>query len=823
MNKRSFSQRFALIAFALCTIELAHGATQIRRARCTLRGIGPLDGKITGVITIQQDGDSMGSIIHVEASGLYPNATHGFHFHQYGDVSDQAKGLNNGAHFAVGEQSDGARHGSPFDLDPRPHNGDLGNVVADADGKVSVTLQPSPNPWVRLDGSGYSVIGRAAVIHEKKDDATRTSPTGNAGGRYAQCVIGLEDTSLLESSRTGIDNVASATPVPSGSFVSCTLAPLKDSVSASKGAEPGPNGEIRPVGEIRFETNALGYVDVSGTVYMMPPSQSLGVYVHQYGSLESSKSIGPLWSQVLHDKQEYAHLKDMVTNCRGVSEYKDNVDGLAFPITRLVGRTLAIHQDANDPQSPVLAGCVLGLASFTKLNPIFRRTVIPKAECVFEATVDATNVKGRLTINSTDEYDCAVHITAHQISGIPVANSISSSNAQSSTKPILRVHENGDLLDASAKRLGNIVMDLLSTPVINGTIDGRLTPSNSPITTVKLTGADSIIGRGLSLRLVGEDAAKTRKNSETTQESENQHVFAQCVVGMSDIITPEEKTLNLPNTRISQKNATLQIGVAKMSPTYFYPPAEGQIWFRPLSNQTKDLEVELALMAKPSTNYTIRIYNHGSIRSKIADNFPSESLFLILYPRSTQISDFRFISDADGYIRLKTPLIQQPSATNPQRTLSQLLGKAILVQPVYDEVVLPAVGFGVIGVADPEYVEPPSLIKTPNVEQEAQEKDNTTLIAASVGGAIGACLLLGTLMLIKYRKGMKHIDDKAKKLVKNVEYSDLSFGKQLGSGSFGEVYVGSWRGTEVAIKKLNFGKITKEALKKFDHEVSVMI
>eukprot|EP00002_Diphylleia_rotans_P006346 TRINITY_DN1572_c0_g1_i7.p1 TRINITY_DN1572_c0_g1~~TRINITY_DN1572_c0_g1_i7.p1 ORF type:complete len:1163 (+),score=185.46 TRINITY_DN1572_c0_g1_i7:1196-4684(+) len=432
------------------------------------------------------------------------------------------------------------------------------------------------------------------------------------------------------------------------------------------------------------------------------------------------------------------------------------------------------------------------------------------------------NLKGRLTINSTDEYDCAVQVTAHQISGFPIQTNDQMETNQKYEPLIFQIYNNGDLLDINAKRLGSVFMDLISTTIVNGTIDGKLT--SNPITNIRLTGMDSIIGRGISLHFPSKEITKGFKSFKTDQQS-NQNIFGQCVVGMSDVVTSEEKILNLPNSKISQKNASIQIGVAKMSPTYFYPPAIGQIWFNPFNNQTNDLEVELAILAKPLTNYTIRIYNHGSIRSKIADNFPLESLYLILYPikSNTHQDDFRFLSDTNGYIRYKIPLVQNPTLTNPQKTLLQIIGKAILVQPVYDEVILPAVGYGVIGIAYPEYVFPPDIIKTPILDQQNDQQDNTTLIAASVGGAVGACLVLGTLMLIKYRKGMKHIDDKAKKLVKNVEYSDLSFGKQLGSGSFGEVYVGSWRGTEVAIKRLNFGKITKEALKEFDHEVTVMI
>jgi len=37
-----------------------------------------------------------------------------------------------------------------------------------------------------------------------------------------------------------------------------------------------------------------------------------------------------------------------------------------------------------------------------------------------------------------------------------------------------------------------------------------------------------------------------------------------------------------------------------------------------------------------------------------------------------------------------------------------------------------------------------------------------------------------------------------------VNYKDLVFGPMIGKGNFGEVYKGTWLGTDVAIKKLYF-------------------
>ena len=66
-------------------------------------------------------------ITDLRVSGLTPNAQHGFHVHEFGDESGtdaaMAKGHYNPA---------GVAHGLPPSV-PR-HNGDMGSIMADADG-----------------------------------------------------------------------------------------------------------------------------------------------------------------------------------------------------------------------------------------------------------------------------------------------------------------------------------------------------------------------------------------------------------------------------------------------------------------------------------------------------------------------------------------------------------------------------------------------------------------------------------------------------------------------------------------------------------------
>lgn len=73
----------------------------------------------------------------------------------------------------------------------------------------------------------------------------------------------------------------------------------------------------------------------------------------------------------------------------------------------------------------------------------------------------------------------------------------------------------------------------------------------------------------------------------------------------------------------------------------------------------------------------------------------------------------------------------------------------------------------------------------------------------------------------------------------NISFEDLSFGRLIGRGNFGEgkripaispidinialVFVGEYRGTPVAIKKLMNQKMTREALQQFRAEVQAMV
>ncbi|MBA3700635.1 MAG: superoxide dismutase family protein [Planctomycetes bacterium] len=117
--------------------------------------------------------------IVAKISGLTPGGKHAFHIHEFGDVSAE-DGSAAGGHFNPG----GHPHGGPES--EHHHAGDLGNLTADAAGNAHYELVAKD---LSLCCGKMSAIGRSVIIHAKEDDLT-SQPSGNAGPRIAQGVIG---------------------------------------------------------------------------------------------------------------------------------------------------------------------------------------------------------------------------------------------------------------------------------------------------------------------------------------------------------------------------------------------------------------------------------------------------------------------------------------------------------------------------------------------------------------------------------------------------------------------------------------------------------
>ena len=149
-------------------------------------------GDAKGIITfVQKPGKA--TIISGSISGL-TEGLHGFHIHEFGDLSDGCDSA--GGHY----NPHGVDHG---DID-NGHVGDLGNIQADSKGVATFKIKSKA---IQLQGA-TSIVGRAVVVHEDQDDLGKggdeeSLKTGNAGNRAGCGVITLSE--LTESAIADLD------------------------------------------------------------------------------------------------------------------------------------------------------------------------------------------------------------------------------------------------------------------------------------------------------------------------------------------------------------------------------------------------------------------------------------------------------------------------------------------------------------------------------------------------------------------------------------------------------------------------------------------
>ncbi|XP_046361270.2 superoxide dismutase [Cu-Zn]-like [Haliotis rufescens] len=157
-------------------------------ATCTIQADPRAPYKLTGAVRFAQT-DYCGAysylLVSVSLEGFPlsdPLTKHGYHVHQYGDLSDGC--TSTGGHYNPFNMT----HGAPFDQ--IRHVGDFGNIPAH-DGIVKHYHRDR----VASIFGRYSILGRAIVIHAGTDDLGRggkpsSKENGNAGARLACCIIG---------------------------------------------------------------------------------------------------------------------------------------------------------------------------------------------------------------------------------------------------------------------------------------------------------------------------------------------------------------------------------------------------------------------------------------------------------------------------------------------------------------------------------------------------------------------------------------------------------------------------------------------------------
>ena len=154
--------------------DITSNTDMITKAICVMT---PTEGyEVKGLITFTQTDD--GILIEADIEGL-SEGNHGFHIHEWGDIS-KSDGTSAGGHF----NPDNSEHAGPGDA--IRHAGDLGNITADENAKAHYRQIDS---LISFTGKN-NIIGRSVIIHVGEDDLV-SQPTGDAGGRVAQGVIGV--------------------------------------------------------------------------------------------------------------------------------------------------------------------------------------------------------------------------------------------------------------------------------------------------------------------------------------------------------------------------------------------------------------------------------------------------------------------------------------------------------------------------------------------------------------------------------------------------------------------------------------------------------
>ena len=154
----------ALLAVPLAACD-GEAPPAVLTATAPVSALGTSAPDVAGTVTFTQDGPVLS--IAVALTGV-PEGDHGFHVHGRG-----ACGADLGGHY---DPDRTGNHGGPNDRVETRHAGDLGNVTADADGRVQTTMTTGV---LSLDGS-RQVQGRAVVLRERRDDLA-TDPVGGSG------------------------------------------------------------------------------------------------------------------------------------------------------------------------------------------------------------------------------------------------------------------------------------------------------------------------------------------------------------------------------------------------------------------------------------------------------------------------------------------------------------------------------------------------------------------------------------------------------------------------------------------------------------------
>jgi superoxide dismutase, Cu-Zn family len=176
-----------------------------------------------------------------------------------------------------------------------------------------------------------SAVGKGIILHSSFDDGV-SQPTGNAGSRIAQGVIGIK--SLTKNNATSEQNT----------YAVCEF-----------------EGEATPTlhfGRILFTQN-VGTVTVQAKVCGMSPNAKNGFHIHEFGDITGTSvtaNTGGHWNPTGtnhgypgNPNRHYGDMGNLTTDANGIGTYLDTLDLLTLNgINSIVGRSVVIHTGEDD-------------------------------------------------------------------------------------------------------------------------------------------------------------------------------------------------------------------------------------------------------------------------------------------------------------------------------------------------------------------------------------------------------------------------------------------------------------------------------------------
>ncbi|CAE6495555.1 unnamed protein product [Rhizoctonia solani] len=180
-GKVNFVAALALLAFSSVSAKVSCEVKKEVYAKAVMKDA---NGTTIGVVNLYQASNLDSVMVTGDLKGLGAEGKKGFHVHEFGDLSNGCASA--GGHFNPLSKN----HGGPQSAER--HAGDLGNIVAGADGTSKVAIE---DKHISLYSGHRNIIGRAIVLHAGEDDyglggQSDSLTTGHAGARLACGVIG---------------------------------------------------------------------------------------------------------------------------------------------------------------------------------------------------------------------------------------------------------------------------------------------------------------------------------------------------------------------------------------------------------------------------------------------------------------------------------------------------------------------------------------------------------------------------------------------------------------------------------------------------------